>query len=360
MIVVRRARAARAPPVAVRRRHRRPGARPADAAAARRARVRARLLTACAHAGHLARHASLVALARVRAAARDARLHRPRDGREPRRGGAAARASTCPARSSAASRRWSRSTSRSRSSRSRRSPGPSTELGTTLDPGAAARRRATASAPSCRAGSATPLRFYVGVTGALILLAAVTTSISGLLAARVLAGRARPAATQLRPPEPPCARLAARDRLGRADLVGDRDRDRVLRATTCEFLASLFSFGVLLAFTAAQLAVIKLRIDEPDLPRPYRAPFNVSDPAARRSRCRRSSARSLTFTDLGDRARDAPRRPLRRAGSGSRSVSSSSSPCGMSHGEGLMEKVIAARRAARRDGARASQRSSSR
>ena len=41
------------------------------------------------------------------------------------------------------------------------------------------------------------------------------------------------------------------------------------------FLASLFSFGVLLAFTAAQLAVIKLRIDEPDLLRPYRAPFNV-------------------------------------------------------------------------------------
>jgi APA family basic amino acid/polyamine antiporter len=42
------------------------------------------------------------------------------------------------------------------------------------------------------------------------------------------------------------------------------------------FLASVFSFGVLLAFTAAQLAVIKLRIDEPDLPRPYRAPLNVT------------------------------------------------------------------------------------
>ncbi len=41
------------------------------------------------------------------------------------------------------------------------------------------------------------------------------------------------------------------------------------------FLASLFSFGVLIAFTAAQLAVIKLRISEPDLSRPYRAPFNV-------------------------------------------------------------------------------------
>ena len=51
------------------------------------------------------------------------------------------------------------------------------------------------------------------------------------------------------------------------------------------FLASLFSFGVLIAFTAAQLAVIKLRISEPDLARPYRAPFNVRirgarDPAA--------------------------------------------------------------------------------
>ena len=42
------------------------------------------------------------------------------------------------------------------------------------------------------------------------------------------------------------------------------------------FLASVFSFGVLLAFTAAQLAVIKLRVTEPDLPRPYRSPFNVS------------------------------------------------------------------------------------
>jgi basic amino acid/polyamine antiporter, APA family len=40
-------------------------------------------------------------------------------------------------------------------------------------------------------------------------------------------------------------------------------------------LASLFSFGVLAAFTAAQLAVIRLRFSEPELPRPYRAPANV-------------------------------------------------------------------------------------
>ena len=41
------------------------------------------------------------------------------------------------------------------------------------------------------------------------------------------------------------------------------------------FLASLFSFGVLLAFTAAQLAVIKLRFSEPTRRRPYRVPFTV-------------------------------------------------------------------------------------
>src|SRR6266508_1245754 len=41
------------------------------------------------------------------------------------------------------------------------------------------------------------------------------------------------------------------------------------------FLASLFSFGVLLAFTAAQLAVIKLRFSEPQRRRPYRVPFTV-------------------------------------------------------------------------------------
>ena len=37
------------------------------------------------------------------------------------------------------------------------------------------------------------------------------------------------------------------------------------------FLASTYSFGVLLAFTAAQLAVIRLRRKEPDLVRPFRA-----------------------------------------------------------------------------------------
>jgi APA family basic amino acid/polyamine antiporter len=41
------------------------------------------------------------------------------------------------------------------------------------------------------------------------------------------------------------------------------------------FLASLYSFGALLAFTAAQLAVIRLRFTEPGLERPFRVPGNV-------------------------------------------------------------------------------------
>jgi basic amino acid/polyamine antiporter, APA family len=55
----------------------------------------------------------------------------------------------------------------------------------------------------------------------------------------------------------------------------------VLLATTAQlthpvfFLASLFSFGVLLAFTATQVAVIKLRFSDPGRRRPYRVPFAI-------------------------------------------------------------------------------------
>src|SRR5205814_1518916 len=38
---------------------------------------------------------------------------------------------------------------------------------------------------------------------------------------------------------------------------------------------SLYSFGVLLAFTAAQLAVIRLRFSHPEKRRPYRVPLNI-------------------------------------------------------------------------------------
>ena len=45
----------------------------------------------------------------------------------------------------------------------------------------------------------------------------------------------------------------------------------VFASDNAAFLASAYSFGVLLAFTAAQLAVIRLRRKEPELERPFRA-----------------------------------------------------------------------------------------
>jgi APA family basic amino acid/polyamine antiporter len=120
----------------------------------------------------------------------------------------------------------------------------------------------------------TPLRVYVGLTGALILLAAATTSISGFTRLAYSLGEhgQLPRAFGL---------------LNRRTLVSPEAIAAVaavsiaiLVATSfvhddVAFLASLFSFGVLLAFTATQFAVIKLRFVEPERRRPYRVPFAV-------------------------------------------------------------------------------------
>jgi basic amino acid/polyamine antiporter, APA family len=118
------------------------------------------------------------------------------------------------------------------------------------------------------------LRFYVGITGALILLVAVTTSISGFSRLAYSLGEHGQLPRSF-------GRLSRRAHVSpQAILAAALLSSGIVIATSflsddVAFLASLFSFGVLLAFTAAQLAVIKLRIDEPALERPYRAPFNV-------------------------------------------------------------------------------------
>jgi APA family basic amino acid/polyamine antiporter len=43
-----------------------------------------------------------------------------------------------------------------------------------------------------------------------------------------------------------------------------------------DFLGNLYSFGAMLSFTTAHVAVIALRFKEPDRPRPYRVPWNVT------------------------------------------------------------------------------------
>jgi basic amino acid/polyamine antiporter, APA family len=115
------------------------------------------------------------------------------------------------------------------------------------------------------------LRVAIGLSGALILVAAATTSMSG------------------------CTRLAHSlgehgmlprefGRLERRTLVSSQAiaapalvaigvviAVAVFADDVPNFLASIYSFGVLLAFTAAQLAVLRLRMTEPELQRPFRA-----------------------------------------------------------------------------------------
>jgi len=88
---------------------------------------------------------------------------------------------------------------------------------------------------------------------------------SWLRPACLLARRARTAAARLRAPQPPVDHRAAVDHRPAA---GDLDRSwswatTALRASVF-FLAGLYSFGVLLAFTAAQIAVVKLRFSHPE------------------------------------------------------------------------------------------------
>ncbi|HKB92902.1 MAG TPA: universal stress protein [Gaiellaceae bacterium] len=118
------------------------------------------------------------------------------------------------------------------------------------------------------------LRVYVGLTGALILLAAATTSVSGF-------GRLAYSLGEHGQLPSAFGRLHRRTLVAPASVVSAAAIAIALLIGTSflknevPFLASLFSFGVLLAFTAAQLAVIRLRFTDPHLRRPFRAPLGV-------------------------------------------------------------------------------------
>jgi basic amino acid/polyamine antiporter, APA family len=121
---------------------------------------------------------------------------------------------------------------------------------------------------------ASALRVYVGLTGAVILLVAVTTSMSGFTRLAHSLGEHGQLPRAF-------GRLNRRTLVSPEAIVAAAVISTALLVSTSfvnddvAFLASLFSFGVLAAFTAAQLAVIKLRFSEPELPRPYRTPGNV-------------------------------------------------------------------------------------
>jgi len=115
---------------------------------------------------------------------------------------------------------------------------------------------------------------FVGVANALVLVTIIATAMAG--AERLAYSMARydmlphAFARPERGSSPtPAATLAAAIiapvLIVLANVIGDGAR----------FLAGLYSFGVLIAMTAAQVAVIRLRVREPELARPFRVPGSI-------------------------------------------------------------------------------------
>jgi len=118
------------------------------------------------------------------------------------------------------------------------------------------------------------VKAFVGVSGVLVLVMVVTTSISG-------AGRLAYSLGQRDMLPHVFARLSRRTLIAPASILSVAAIAiamlivTVLIDTPVRSLAGLYSFGVLLTFTAAQIAVIKLRFTEPTLARPFRVPLNI-------------------------------------------------------------------------------------
>ncbi len=119
-----------------------------------------------------------------------------------------------------------------------------------------------------------PLQVFVGLSGALILLTAATTSISGFGRLAYSLGEHGQLPRKFGWLNP--RTLVSPQSIVAAALIAIAGL--IVTSTLTHpvfFLASLFSFGVLLAFTATQLAVIRLRFSEPKRRRPYHVPLTV-------------------------------------------------------------------------------------
>ena len=120
-----------------------------------------------------------------------------------------------------------------------------------------------------------------------------------------------------------------------------------------EFLGNMYAFGAMLSFTIAHLSVIRLRIKEPDRPRPYRGPGHAAGRRAAAAAVR--AARDLRHRPRVRHRHDpAPRRRRRRRGlAGARHGRCTSSTAGG------RASTCARRRARRAPSARPTSRSSS-
>jgi APA family basic amino acid/polyamine antiporter len=119
-----------------------------------------------------------------------------------------------------------------------------------------------------------PLQVFVGTSGALILMTAAATSIAGF-------GRLAYSLGEHGQLPRVFGRLSRRSVIAPQSIVAAAVIAIAGLIATSPlahpvfFLASLYSFGVLLAFTAAQVAVVRLRFSHPEKRRPFHVPLNV-------------------------------------------------------------------------------------
>jgi basic amino acid/polyamine antiporter, APA family len=120
------------------------------------------------------------------------------------------------------------------------------------------------------------LRVAVGISGVLILVGAATTSFSGITRLTYSLAEHGSLPREFARLERRAVVSSEAIGIAAALAVGLIVLTEVAADGDPTFLASLYSFGVLIAFTAAQLAVIRLRVREPELERPFVAKPNVT------------------------------------------------------------------------------------
>jgi APA family basic amino acid/polyamine antiporter len=134
---------------------------------------------------------------------------------------------------------------------------------------------ATAVGNQLGSGAADALRFVVGITATLILLLAITTSFSGAARLSMSMGERLqlPAvfASRSRRSLQPAAALGGVGVLACGFLIVAA----FFQGEEVLLLASIYSFGILIAFGLANASIVWLRIVEPDMPRPFKMHGNV-------------------------------------------------------------------------------------
>jgi basic amino acid/polyamine antiporter, APA family len=120
------------------------------------------------------------------------------------------------------------------------------------------------------------LKVAVGMSGVLILVGAATTSFSGITRLTYSLAEHGSLPREFARLERRAVVSSEAIGIAAALAVGLIVLTEVVADGDPTFLASLYSFGVLIAFTAAQLAVIRLRVREPELERPFVARPNVT------------------------------------------------------------------------------------